>query len=96
MDQETAIPRCRKDWARQIELSTFSPALRKLMLLDRLLDIYAASLEVDELSLDIYAASFEINGLPFDVYAALIEINDPVVRYLRRIVRGLRRIVRDQ
>jgi hypothetical protein len=74
MDQRTAIPRCRKDWTRQIELSTFSPALRKFGLFDRLLDIYAASLEV--------------NGLSFDVYAASIEVNDPVVRCLRRIDRG--------
>lgn len=76
-----------KDWARRIELSTFSPALRKLQLFDRLLDIYGSSLEVNEPSFEVYDASLEIDGSSFDVYAASFEINDPVVRSLRRIDR---------
>jgi len=54
--------RATKDWARQIELSTFSPALRKLGLSDRLLDIYAASLAIEEPSFDVYAASLAIEA----------------------------------
>jgi len=60
-------------------LSTFSPALRKFQHFDAPLDLYVASLRINEPSLDIYATSFDVDRPPFDLYAASLEMDDPVV-----------------
>jgi len=37
--------------------------------------------------LENFSPSLEVNERSFDIYAASFAIDDPVVRYLRRIVR---------